>query len=110
MVHTIIYEEPRYLAAGKAIYEQFEQIRPVPGNFVSIISDAMRVLRQQGPIGLDQWVSLNKGKRKFILDGMVAAGFEFSASEQDMQKAWTCIERTARVLRHAKYYGKAHKQ
>ena len=116
------YEEPLYLAAGQKLYEQFPA-QQSKGNAVSILSDAMTVLRQLGTAGLDLWIDSHSGEREFIRDAMkgepaVRLGLaeclksmrdrknDHQTTTQGIDAAWNDIENLMRALRYAKYYAK----
>lgn len=115
------YQEPKRLALGQKIYHQFkaDKEKGNTGNVVSILTDAMTVLRQLGPAELDIWIDLKgkidpngkDGERQFIrkaLDAELAAALK--SRQQDMDTAWADIENMMQVLRCAKYYAKAQEQ
>lgn len=104
---TFIYQEPNVLALGIELYKEWGKNKN--GNVVSILSNAMFVLRQLGPTGLDLWIDCNDKEREFI---RTVLGEELnSASEQtEMNSTWSLIEHLMRELRYAKYYAKTQKE
>jgi len=115
------YQEPYRLALGQKVYNQFktDKEKGNTGNVVSMLTDAMTVLRQLGPAGLDVWIDLkgkidpNKkdGERQFIrkgLDAELAACL--TSRKQDVDTAWADIEKLMQVLRCAKYHAKTQEE
>lgn len=107
------YQEPARLDLGKKIYHQHDPKNK--GNVISILTDAMTVLRQLGPAWLDVWIDLKgkidpngkDGERQFIrkaLDIELAAALK--SRQEDIDSAWADIENLMQVLRCAKYYAK----
>ena len=104
---TFTYQEPAILAQGKDLYEAWEENKN--GNIVSILSNAMIVLRQLGPTGLNLWIDCNDKERKFIRS--VLGEKLNSASEQtEMNSTWSLVEQLIHDLRYAKYYAKTQKE
>lgn len=103
-----LYQEPKRLALGQKIYLQFkaDKEKGNTGNVVSMLTDAMTVLRQLGPAGLDIWIELKgkDGERQFIRTDELAECLK--RSKQDMDTAWADIENMMQMLRCAKYYAK----
>jgi hypothetical protein len=105
------YEEPARLALGQKIYDQYKDGKKKgdTGNVVSLLSDAMTVLRQLGPAGLDVWIDLKgkDGERQFIRNGLdTELAASLKSRPQAMDTAWADIENLMQVLRCAKYYAK----
>ena len=104
------YQEPARMRLGREIYKKYcsdnEQ-----GNAVSLLSDAMTVLRQLGPAGLDVWIDLKgkDGERQFIRKGLDTDLTAF-LKVQDADTAWAEIENLMQVLRCAKYYAKTQEK
>ena len=98
------YQEPARLDLGKKIYQQSK------GNVVSILSDAMTVLRQLGIAGLDIWIDLKgkDGERQFIRTKELTDCLK--TQKEDMDTAWADIENLMQVLRCAKYYAKTQEK
>ncbi len=98
------YQEPARLELGKKIYHQHDPKNK--GNIISILSDAMTVLRQLGITGLNTWIDLKgeKGERQFIRTKELADCLE--KSKEDIGTAWAEIENMMQMLRCAKYYAK----
>jgi len=99
---TTTYQEPAYIAAAQAIYKAFQRKK---GNIVSLLSDAMRVLRQMGPAGLDLWIKTDPN-RQFIIQGLKNSHFSYNLRADDFNTAWSEVERLIKVLRYAKAYAK----
>lgn len=104
---SLTYREPYYICVGKMIFKVFLDKR-IKGNFVSIISECINVLRQQGPAGLEHWVALDR-KRQFLQDAFVQAEFKFQPQGMDFNDTWTLLDKTMRILCYAKKYGKSQK-
>jgi hypothetical protein len=106
------YQEPARLDLGQKIYEQYKSGKEKgdAGNAVSLLSDAMTVLRQLGPAGLDVWIDLDKKKRGFLRHAWQENAPEMAASlkswQQDADTAWAEIENLMQALRWAKYCAK----
>jgi hypothetical protein len=120
------YQEPVYLALGRAIYNQFSD-QQNKGNVVSILSDAMTTLRQLGTIGLTLWIDSNSGERGFIREALKeetatrldlvrclkSIGEQKNGQEnaaQSIDAAWSEMETLMQVLRYAKYYAKTREK
>ena len=113
------YQEPVYLALGQKMYEHFLTNKE-KGNAVSILSDAMTVLRQLGTAGLTLWIDAKNTERGFIRDTLdkqkesadrLGLGNRLTLPEaQDIDTAWSDIENLMRVLRYAKYYAKTQEK
>ncbi|MCI5168778.1 MAG: hypothetical protein D3903_22475 [Candidatus Electrothrix sp. GM3_4] len=113
------YQEPVYLALGQKMYEHFLTNKE-KGNAVSILSDAMTVLRQLGTAGLNLWIDAKNAERGFIRDTLdkqkeIANRLGLSSrltlpEAQDIDTAWSDIENLMRVLRYAKYYAKTREK
>lgn len=107
------YQEPARMALGQKIYQQYctdnEQ-----GNAVSLLSDAMTVLRQLGPAGLGLWIATDSKKRGFLHHALQENASDLAAcltsDKQDMDTAWAEIENLMQVLRCAKYYAKTQEK
>ncbi len=123
------YQEAMYLHLGQKIYTAYcthnEQ-----GNAVSILSDAMTVLRQMGRVGLELWIDSNNGERRFLRQAMeeetaaqLGLGYCLQATEQrnnglakeqvneqNIDVAWSETENLMRALRYAKYYAKTREK
>ena len=93
---AITFGEPYYIGIGKSIYQSFLD-HGGEGNFVSILSDAIKALRQKGPKGLDLWVRLDS-KRKFLLVPLLREDSPFRPEEEDFDKTWTSLEETRKIL------------
>uniref|UniRef100_UPI004055BDB6 hypothetical protein n=1 Tax=Candidatus Electrothrix sp. TaxID=2170559 RepID=UPI004055BDB6 len=110
------YQEPARLALGQKIYEQYKNGKEKgdAGNAVSLLSDAMTVLRQLGTVGLDVWIDTDSSKRQFIRRALEAEATELAASlkarQQDADTSWAEIENLMQVLRWAKYWAKTHEE
>ena len=104
----IIYKEPEDIAVANKIYESFSGGNK--GNIVSLLSDAMRQLRQLGPAGLDLWIKLDSKNRCFITKGMNNADFDFDLEVSDFDTAWVQTQKIMKVLCSAKYYAKTRKE
>lgn len=103
------YQEPERLALGEKIYQQYCRENE-QGNAVSLLSDAMTVLRQLGPAGLDVWIDLDNKKRGFLRHAWQENAPEMADSlksrQQDADTAWAEIENLMQALRWAKYCAK----
>lgn len=102
------YQEPARLELGKKIYDQHDPKNK--GNVVSILTDAMTVLRQLGIAGLNTWIDLKgkDGERQFIRTKELADCLE--RSKQDMDTAWADIANLMQVLRCAKYHARTQEK
>lgn len=108
------YQEPARLALGEKIYQQYKagKEKGDAGNVVSLLSDAMTVLRQLGTAGLDLWIKTEEKKRSFLrqaLEGTELADL-LTSRKEDIDTAWADIENMMQVLRCAKYYAKTQEK
>ncbi|MGB5685358.1 MAG: hypothetical protein WBM35_06085 [Candidatus Electrothrix sp.] len=113
------YQEPVYLALGQKMYEYFLTNKE-KGNAVSILSDALTVLRQLGTAGLNLWIDAKNTERGFIRDTLdkqkeaadrLGLGSRLTLPEaQDIDTAWSNMENLMRVLRYANYYAKTREK
>jgi hypothetical protein len=106
------YQEPARMKLGREIYDRYCRENK-QGNAVSLLSDAMTVLRQLGPAGLDVWIDLKgkDGERQFIRNGLDAKlSDSLKSRQQDMDTAWAEIKNLMQALRCAKYYAKTQEK
>jgi len=102
------YQEPEILDQGRHLFDSWAA-EDKKGNIISILSNAMTVLRQLGPTGLDIWIACNDNERSFIRT-VLAEEIDEATNQTEMNRTWALIENLMRTLRYAKYYAKTQKE
>jgi hypothetical protein len=74
------------------------------GNFTSIVSNALRVSREKGPAGLQEWIEADFSKRSFLLK--IRALEIYAADKGGVEYTWRSIEEMKNSMCYAKEFAK----
>lgn len=99
----IRYQEPEYIREGIGLYREYER-NEEKGNFISIVSNALRVVREKGPAGLLAWMEADEDKRSFL---QTISDLEtYNRNNASVEYTSRFIDRCIKILCYAKQYAK----